>query len=426
MQEPPWWTLKYTLMLVGGVLVVTLAVLGWAGLLRRRVRAQTSVIRERLEHETKLESRYRDLFENANDMVYTTDQDGRLTSFNRAAERITGYSRSEALGRRLADLVAPSDIAQTEFLTRPPGDGDGDARAEIQLQTRSGLLVPVEVNVRTIRHEGQFSVVLGIGRDIRERRESEERVHQLNASLERRVAERTAELEAANRELESFSYSVSHDLRTPLRAVNNFAEILLQDYGEQLHPKAQRYLKNVAASGRRMGELVDDLLDFSRLARASVSAQNLQMSELVRHVIADFQRQDPNRRVSVKVLPLHQAIGDHSLIRQVWHNLVGNAWKFTSRREDAEIEIGSRHEGGQIIYWVKDNGAGFDMAYAEKLFGVFQRLHSDTDFPGTGVGLAVVERIVCRHNGRVWAEGQVNGGATFYFTLPDESSRKEP
>lgn len=240
----------------------------------------------------------------------------------------------------------------------------------------------------------------------------------LNANLERRVADRTAELQAANRELESFSYSVSHDLRGPLRAVNGFAEILLQTHGAQLDERGSRYLRQVAEGGRRMGRLVDDLLTFSRLGRQPVSRAPVDLHLLARRAVEDLQRQHPQRQVQVVLPPLPPAQGDRPLLEQVLINLLGNAWKFTARQPAARVEVGTTTQGGQPVYFVRDNGAGFDMKYADKLFGVFQRLHAEEEFPGTGVGLAIVQRILHRHGGHIWAQASPGEGATFFFTLP--------
>ena len=250
-------------------------------------------------------------------------------------------------------------------------------------------------------------------------------IRELNSGLEHRVAERTAELEAANCELESFSYSVSHDLRAPLRAVNGFAEILLHTHAPLLDEKGSRYLRNVAASGRQMGRLVDDLLTFSRLGRQPLAKSPLDLNELLPPIIDSLQAHDPGRRVNFRLQPLPPTEGDRGLICQVFINLLGNAWKFTAKRADALIEVGTLPDTPGPVYFVKDNGAGFDMQYASKLFGVFQRLHRDDEFPGTGVGLAIVQRVIQRHGGRIWADSQPDSGATFYFTLPAGSSKNE-
>ena len=252
-----------------------------------------------------------------------------------------------------------------------------------------------------------------------------EQVSRSHHHLEAQVAQRTKALEGINAELESFSYSVSHDLRAPLRAIHGFARILLEDHHAKLEPEAQRLLGVIDQNTRRMGQLIDDLLAFSRLGRTDLTTGPVDMKELAQTVADEIQRTDNGRQGSleIRIDPLPPARGDRGLLRQVLSNLLQNAAKFTRDRPSARIEVGARLDSGQAVYFVKDNGAGFDARYTDKLFGVFQRLHSTEQFDGTGVGLAIVKRIVQRHGGRVWAEGAVNQGATFFFTLPGEERR---
>jgi signal transduction histidine kinase len=249
-----------------------------------------------------------------------------------------------------------------------------------------------------------------------------EQVSRSHHHLEAQVAQRTKALEGTNAELESFSYSVSHDLRAPLRAIHGFARILLEDHHAKLEPEAQRLLGVIDQNTRRMGQLIDDLLAFSRLGRTDLSTGPVDMKELAQTVADEIRRTDNGRQGSLEILidPLPPARGDRGLLRQVLSNLLQNAAKFTRDRPSARIEVGAGADSGQTVYFVKDNGAGFDARYTDKLFGVFQRLHSTEQFDGTGVGLAIVKRIVQRHGGRVWAEGALNQGATFFFTLPGE------
>jgi signal transduction histidine kinase len=239
----------------------------------------------------------------------------------------------------------------------------------------------------------------------------------LKAELEQRVQERTAELENANRELESFSYSISHDLRAPLRAINGFSRILNDEFSTELNPLALGYLRKIGDSGEKMGRLIDDLLDFSRLGRKPLVSQPVEMLSLVQAVLETLTLETTGRQIEWVFSELPVANADPILIQQVYANLIGNALKYSRKREQAQIEIGSLTQAGEVVYFVRDNGAGFDMQYADRLFGVFQRLHREEDFEGTGIGLAIVQRIVQRHGGRVWAEGVVNQGATFYFTI---------
>jgi signal transduction histidine kinase len=239
----------------------------------------------------------------------------------------------------------------------------------------------------------------------------------MNEELEQRVQERTAELHAANQELEAFSYSVSHDLRAPLRAITGFSRILLEDYAPQLPNEAQHYLKIVDNGGQQMGQLIDDLLTFSRLGRMELRKQLVATADLVRQVLADLQAEQSGQQVEITLGDLLPCRAEPSLLKQVFVNLLSNALKYSRKREVAHIEVGCREHDGEQVYFVKDNGVGFDMQYAKKLFGVFQRLHRAEEYEGTGVGLAIVQRIVHRHGGRVWAEAALDQGATFYFTL---------
>jgi signal transduction histidine kinase len=248
----------------------------------------------------------------------------------------------------------------------------------------------------------------------REVAQANQQLHEANAELSRLASE----LKQSNKELESFSYSVSHDLRAPLRAIDGFSQAVLEDYATSLPADGQRLLATIRQNTNRMGRLIDDLLSFSRLGRKELEMVPVDLTALAEAVARELRKAEPERRVEVTVAALPSVQGDYSLLRQVLTNLIGNAFKFTRHRPEARVEIGSRSEGGETAFYVRDNGTGFDVRYAGKLFGVFQRLHRDDEFEGTGVGLALVQRIIHRHGGRVWAEGRVDEGATFSFTLP--------
>jgi light-regulated signal transduction histidine kinase (bacteriophytochrome) len=278
---------------------------------------------------------------------------------------------------------------------------------------RDGTVIEAEITSRVIGM-GDRQLQLVIANDVTARVRAEEAVHKLAGELERKVEERTASLRAANEELEAFSYTISHDLRGPLSTMEGFATMLADTAGT-LNARSKELIQRIRNGAERLSALFDDLLEFSRLGRAQILQAPVDMNAVVSKVLEELESQHPY--ASISLVDLGSATGDIPMLRQVWLNLIGNALKFTSRRESQIVEVGSRLLKGERVYYVKDNGAGFDMRRADKLFGVFQRFHSTGEFTGTGVGLAIVKRVVERHGGRVWAESAPGQGATFYFTL---------
>jgi signal transduction histidine kinase len=269
----------------------------------------------------------------------------------------------------------------------------------------------------TFDQDGHQDGAIGLAIDISERVRAEEEVRTLNRELDRRVKDRTAQLEAANAELESFSYSVSHDLRAPLRGIDGWAEVFLEECGGSLDDKGRSYLDRIRRETKQMGRLIDDLLRLSRLSCKEIDVQPIDLSAMAERIAASHREREPERDVVWRIRPALTAHGDPALIEVALTNLIGNAWKFSAKTSQASIEIGRDEGSDGAPFFVRDNGAGFDMAYAGKLFGAFQRMHNQTEFPGSGIGLATVKRIIARHGGRIWADAHPGAGATFYFTL---------
>jgi PAS domain S-box-containing protein len=396
--------------------------------LSRSVAERTAEL-ERAAHElTESEARMRAVVASAPDAVVTIDHRGVISEFNPAAEATFGFARDEVVGRSLADTIIPPALRShhREGLARYLRTGEQRVlgrRVELSAMRADGSEFPVEVSIERIDLPGPPAFT-GFIRDITRRKEAERErerllsdVRQLNDDLERRVAERTAQLQEAIDELESFSYSVSHDLRAPLRAIDGFSRILLRELGPDLAEESRARLTAVREGAQRMGALIDDLLTFSRLGREPMDKQPVDLVEVVETCLEELEPLRDGRDVDITVGDLPPCMGDASLLRHVFGNLLENALKFTARNPHAHVEVG--YEAGTFppIYFVRDDGAGFDMRYADKLFGVFQRLHLADEFDGTGVGLAIVQRVVHRHGGRVWASADVGKGATFSLTL---------
>lgn len=366
------------------------------------------------------EARFRRVIESTPNSIVLVDKEQKIVLVNAQAERLFGYTRQELIGRPIA-LLIPERYRQkhpeymTSYFSAPATRPMGAGRDLFGLH-KEGHEIPIEIGLSPIETEEGAHVLASII-DIAERKRAETQVRELNESLERRVVERTAQLTAANKELEAFSYSVSHDLRAPLRGIDGFSQIVLENHADRLDPEGIAQLRRVRASAKRMGSLIDDLLEFSRLTRADMRWQKVHLSELVEEVVREQRERDPMRRVQCVIAPQIFVQGDPRLLRIALENLIGNAWKFTSRQQEAVVEFGSQQKDGQAIYFVRDNGAGFNMEHTGQLFGAFQRLHSVDEFPGNGIGLATVQRIIHRHAGRIWAEGKPGLGAAFYFTL---------
>ena len=393
---------------------------------------------------------FRLLFEGAPGLYLVLTPDLKIVAVSDAYLRATMTQRAEILGRGLFDVFPdnPADPAATGVanlrasldrvreqhvadtmavqqydIRRPESEGGGFEErfwspTNSPLFDGDGELVYI---IHRVEDVTEFVRLKTIGTEVRTRVEKMETEVYLRAQevaeANRHLARLAAQLESSNRELESFSYSVSHDLRAPLRVIDGFSLALLEDHGPSLPAEGQDLLARVRQQAQRMAQLIDDLLEFSRLGRKQLDVTSVDLTALVQAVVLELRQANPDRNIEVAVAPLPPAMGDRALLRQVLTNLIGNAFKFTRQHPDAQIEIGSRDDNGERVYYVKDNGAGFDMRYADKLFGVFQRLHPAADFEGTGVGLALVQRIILRHGGRVWGEARLNKGATFSFTL---------
>jgi PAS domain S-box-containing protein len=349
-------------------------------------------------------------------IVAITDPQGKITYVNDKFCAISRYSREELLGqdhRIINSGHHPKAFIQDLWRTITSGKV---WKGEIKNKAKDGTFYWVDTTIVPFLNEHRKPrQYVAIRADITERKAAEEKVYQLNVELEQRVMERTAELE-------SFSYSISHDLRAPLRAIGGFARMIQEDHAAQLPAEAQQKLERIHANAMKMGQLVDGLLTFSRLNRQPLNKRTVSPAKIANLVLDELQSEKAGRNVQILTAELPVCQADPTLLQQVFVNLLSNALKYTRQRDPAIIEIGSRNENGCHTYFIKDNGAGFEMEYAHKLFGVFQRLHNADQFEGTGVGLAIVQRIIRRHGGRIWAEAEPNKGATFYFTLEGEKT----
>ena len=354
-------------------------------------------------------------------MFVILDKEARVLLLNKKGYEILGYEEGNLLGKNWFDACLPVEArgnVRAVFDEMLIGNVKPIEYFENEVVAKDGKKRVLAFHNAVIRNDSNEIVgTFASGEDITERRAAENSLKVLNKELESRVKERTAQLESANVELEAFSYSVSHDLRAPLRAMDGFSKMLLEDHSESLDGEAKRMLDVIINNSRNMAMLIDDLLAFSRLSRENINISELNMEAIARSVFEEITALMPSRKIELTVKRLPGARGDERMIRQVFYNLIDNAVKFTKNRQAAEIEIGSLYEGNNASYYVKDNGAGFNPQYSSKLFGVFQRLHSTEEFEGTGVGLAIVERIIKKHGGRIRAESKPGEGAVFLFTL---------
>jgi PAS domain S-box-containing protein len=362
------------------------------------------------------------LMDNTPDHIYFKDLHCRFIRNSRSQANLLGlHDPSETVGKTDFDFFphAPQSYADEQEVMKT---GKPHVDFEEWVVWPDGREMWVSTTKMPLQNaEGQTIGIFGISRDITDRKRTEQAIRKLNADLEKQAEK----LQAANKELEAFSYSVSHDLRAPLRAIDGYTRILVEDYESILDAEGKRVCSVVSREARRMGQLIDDLLSFSRLGRKEMYSSKIEMRTLVVSILNELLKEEDRERIDVHIAKLPVAKGDPSLIRQVWFNLLSNAIKFTSKKDRAVIEVGSKATKEEFMYYVRDNGAGFEMEYANKLFGVFQRLHSESEFSGTGVGLAIVQRIIRRHGGRVWAEGEAEKGATFYFALPRKENFDE-
>jgi PAS domain S-box-containing protein len=397
------------------VFILFTLLVGWFAAQRRRIEDQLRTARDALAAEVVVRTRQASLLDLTHDTIFVRDLADLITYWNRGAEELYGWKREQAVGRKSHELLG-TQFPEPEPQIRDKLLRDGRWEGELQHTTAAGARITVSSRWALQRDgAGQPLAVLETNNDITRRKHNEEHILQLNADL----ARRSAALEASNKELEAFAYSTSHDLRAPLRHIAGYSELLQKASAAALDDKGRRYVQMILESAQRMGRLIDDLLGFSRIGRAERQTGPVSLDQLVREVVKEVEKEADGRDIAWTIGELPAMRGDRSMLRLALVNLISNAVKFTSTRPQARIEIGSIGQGPEeFTVFVKDNGVGFDMKYLHKLFGVFQRLHRADVFEGTGIGLATVQRVIARHGERVWAEGAVDGGATFYFSLP--------
>jgi PAS domain S-box-containing protein len=378
-----------------------------------------------ITHRKQEEEKFRNLLEAAPDAMVIVNDRGHIVLTNAQTERLFGYPRQELLGQPVEILIperyrGKHPAHRLGFLAAPRSRELG-AGLELCGRRKDGTEFPVEISLSPIETE-EGTLVSSAIRDVTQRRQAEEQIRNLNLNLNRKVIE----LDTLNRELETFSYSVSHDLRSPLRHIDGFARILKEEHGEGLSQEGHRYLDRVLQAANHMGHLIDDLLNLARIGRRELVRHKANLDELVRQAMADLPSESETREIEWCIEPLPEVDCDPGLLKLVFSNLLSNAVKFTRTRQPARIEVGTREIDGRTTLFVRDNGVGFNAKYADKLFGVFQRLHSQEEFEGTGVGLATVQRIIRRHGGEIWAESEPERGASFFFTLGSQPEQLAP
>ncbi len=378
------------------------------------------------EQITYSESELRNIIDNLQDTYYRTDLEGRIIRSSPSVYDLLGYKEEELLGSKLSDLYVDPQ-GREKFLQLMQQHNGVVNNYEAGLRRKDGSHVWVSTNAHYYFDiDGNIKGVEGTTRDISDIMLARQELEKHRLHLEELVTERTLDLEAANRELESFCYSVSHDLRSPLRTIDGFSQILMEDYSTILDDVSKDYLQRVRSGAQRMGQLIDDLLKLSRVSSSGLKKETINLSQMAQEIADGLRQSNPERNATITIEPGLTCYGDKGLIHVVMDNLFSNAWKYTQyKQEQIHIEFGQQILDGTPVFYIKDNGAGFDMAYSNKLFGAFQRLHPAKDFEGSGIGLATVNRIIQRHGGRVWAEGEPDKGATFYFSLPVNPAGKQ-